>query len=63
MKQNRDFRKSLVNFSNQPSFIRLNKNNMAKKKSKFKRFSDYDCDGGCPYESPEDCTVCLNRKK
>lgn len=31
-------------------------------KHKFKRFPDYDCDGGCPYESPESCTVCLNRK-
>ena len=35
---------------------------MIKKKRKFKRFPDYDCDGGCPYESPESCTVCLNRK-
>lgn len=31
-------------------------------KHKFKRFPDYYCDGGCPYESPESCTVCLNRK-
>ena len=36
---------------------------MAKKKRKFKRFPDYDCDGSCPYESPESCTVCLNREK
>lgn len=36
---------------------------MAKKTSKFKRFPNYDCDGGCPYESPESCTVCLNREK
>lgn len=35
----------------------------SKHKFKFpKRFPDYDCDGGCPYESPESCTVCLNRK-
>lgn len=34
-----------------------------KHKFKFpKRFPDYDCDGGCPFESPESCTVCLNRK-
>ena len=36
---------------------------MAKKNVKFKRFPDYDCNGGCPYESPESCTVCLNREK
>ena len=35
---------------------------MTKKKRKFKRFPDYDCDGGCPYESPESCAVCLNRE-
>lgn len=26
-------------------------------------FPKYDCDGGCPYESPESCAVCFNRKK
>ncbi len=30
-------------------------------KRKFKRFPDC-CDGSCPYESPESCAVCSNRK-
>lgn len=32
------------------------------KKKVFKKFTDYDYDS-CPFESPEFCIICPNRKK